>query len=169
MFNFALFYDMALMISLWNTTYGHSSQAMWSMAALIFASKMVKLIPHFWRCPADLLLIPAYLGFAYYHSLIKLYALFTFWDCAWGGRNLAAVDADAHQDEGFESSDDEDDTKLESESSAARQVQCEFSDYLAGHPARSSGISFGNNGTAVPAARHHKRHTETASPSSSFR
>jgi cellulose synthase/poly-beta-1,6-N-acetylglucosamine synthase-like glycosyltransferase len=171
LFNFALFYDMALMITLQHTTYGHSKLAIWSMAAFIFASKMVKLLPHFWRCPADILLIPAYIGFAYYHSLIKLYALFTFWDCAWGGRNLAAVDADAQQgdDEGFKSSDDEDDTELRSESTYARQLQWEFSDYLAAQPAISSGASFVNNGTTVPAARHHKRQAQTASPYSSFR
>ena len=56
---------------------------------------MVKLIPHFLRCPADVLFIPGYIAFAYYHSLLKLYALFTFYVTAWGGRNLAAVGNEA--------------------------------------------------------------------------
>jgi cellulose synthase/poly-beta-1,6-N-acetylglucosamine synthase-like glycosyltransferase len=109
-FNFALFYDAAMLISLWNTTFG-SVGAVQMLACWIFASKMVKLLPHFRRNPTDLLLIPAYLMFAYYHSLMKLWALFTFYDCHWGGRNLAAVDASANNDDNDDddSSDDDDD------------------------------------------------------------
>lgn len=108
-FNFALFYDAALLISLYNTTFGGTGTAILIMMAWIFASKMVKLLPHFRRHPKDLLLIPAYLIFAYYHSIMKLWALFTFWDCSWGGRNLAAVDASANNDDGDDDSSDSDD------------------------------------------------------------
>ncbi|KAK4617612.1 hypothetical protein CLAFUW4_11806 [Fulvia fulva] len=95
-FNFALFYDAALLLTLWKTTFGGQG---WTptviLAVWIFLSKMIKLIPHFRRCPADVLLIPWYLGFAYYHSWLKPKALFTFWDCTWGGRNIAAINAEA--------------------------------------------------------------------------
>ena len=90
-FNFALFYDAALMYSLYyHTNFGGNSATLQVMAAWIFATKMVKLVPHFWNYPADLVMIPGYILFAYYHSLLKLYALFTFYVTAWGGRNLAA-------------------------------------------------------------------------------
>ncbi|ETN42258.1 uncharacterized protein HMPREF1541_04199 [Cyphellophora europaea CBS 101466] len=105
-FNFALFYDAALFYTLRRTTFGGTWTPTLVMATWVFASKMVKLIPHFRRCPADLMLIPAYILFAYIHSFYKLYALFTFYNVAWSGRNLAAVDADAQID--GSSSDDSD-------------------------------------------------------------
>lgn len=104
-FNFALFYDIALICTLQQTTFGSSWKALALLGSWIFASKMVKLIPHFRRCPADILLIPAYIPFAYWHSFIKLYALFTFYECGWGGRNLAAVNADAQKDAVEETAD----------------------------------------------------------------
>ncbi|KAI1500627.1 nucleotide-diphospho-sugar transferase [Biscogniauxia marginata] len=90
--NFALFYDAALLYTLYHfTTFGHSLESVGYMATFIFATKMVKLLPHFWRHPRDILFIPGYLLFAYYHSLLKLYALFTFYETAWSGRNLEVV------------------------------------------------------------------------------
>ncbi|KAI1494541.1 nucleotide-diphospho-sugar transferase [Biscogniauxia mediterranea] len=87
--NFALFYDAALLYTLYHhTTFGHHSLAY--MAAFILWTKTVKLLPHFWRCPGDVLFFPGYLLFAYYHSLLKLYALATFYETAWSGRNLEA-------------------------------------------------------------------------------
>jgi hypothetical protein len=90
--NFALFYDAALLSSLYATTsFGNNSTAVYTLCAWIFVSKMVKLIPHFLRHPFDILMIPAYILFAYAHSFIKLYALLTFWKITWGGRNLDAL------------------------------------------------------------------------------
>ena len=106
-FNFALFYDAALLYALYyHTSFGNSENALFLMAAVIFTSKMVKLIPHFLRCPADIIFIPGYVAFVYYHSLLKLYALFTFYVTAWGGRNLTAVGAEA-ETESTSSSDDD--------------------------------------------------------------
>jgi len=34
----------------------------------------------------DVLLVPFYIGFGYYHSWIKLKAMFTWWDTSWGSR-----------------------------------------------------------------------------------
>lgn len=55
----------------------------------ILATKLVKLMPHFRRHPRDLVFFPAYVVWAYYHSLaIKLRALLTFYNTNWTGRNL---------------------------------------------------------------------------------
>jgi Glycosyltransferase like family 2 len=94
-FNFALFYDAVLVYTLYfHTGFGGNTEALKIMILWIFASKMVKLIPHFVRCPQDLIYIPGYIVFAYFHSLLKLYAGFTFFVTAWGGRDLAAVGND---------------------------------------------------------------------------
>lgn len=90
--NFALFYDSALFYSLW-LALDHSSNkpigvktAMIALATWIFCSKLVKPFPHFWRNPGDLIYLPGYIFFGYFHSLIKLYAMLTFYNTSWGGR-----------------------------------------------------------------------------------
>lgn len=83
--NFALFYDFALFWTLNRTSFA-GSQAMRYLGLWIFCSKIVKLLPHFLRNPRDLIWLPGYICFGYYHSLIKLYALFTFYVVAWGSR-----------------------------------------------------------------------------------
>lgn len=91
-FNFALFYDSALLCTGWlalsrsphipiKTRTGMVTLGLW-----IFCSKLVKPLPHFWRHPRDLAYLPGYLVFGYFHSLIKLYALATFYNKAWGSR-----------------------------------------------------------------------------------
>ena len=62
------------------------STAMCVLALILFISKMIKPIPHFWRNPRDMLYIPFYILFGYYHSLIKLKALFTVCVISWGSR-----------------------------------------------------------------------------------
>ncbi|KAL2074619.1 hypothetical protein VTL71DRAFT_8397 [Oculimacula yallundae] len=56
------------------------------LALILFISKMIKPLPHFWRNPYDILYIPFYILFGYYHSLIKLKALLTVWVVSWGSR-----------------------------------------------------------------------------------
>ncbi|KAH6884510.1 glycosyltransferase like family 2-domain-containing protein [Thelonectria olida] len=85
--NFALLWDAALIASLVKAR-GTSNMA----------SKMVKIIPHFMRHPRDMGLVFYQIAFAYVHSFIKLWALLTFWDCDWSGRNLDEVNRDG-QDE----------------------------------------------------------------------
>lgn len=53
------------------------ASAMCILAIVLFISKMIKPFPHFWRNPKDLSYVPSYILFGYYHSLIKLKALFT--------------------------------------------------------------------------------------------
>lgn len=101
MINFALFYDAALLYALTLTTFYDATTAR-TLIGWIFASKLVKTIPYFLRNPLDLIYLPACIAFAYFHSLIKLYAMLTFWETNWGGRNLAAVDDNASEYTGRE-------------------------------------------------------------------
>ncbi|MCJ1281565.1 hypothetical protein MMC26_000885 [Xylographa opegraphella] len=91
--NFALFYDAALYYSLYSlirdsvdvdgypSLFGEYEldvplvcyQLFW----LLCASRLVKIFPHFWRHPWDILYIPAYIIFAYCYTFIKLWALLT--------------------------------------------------------------------------------------------
>lgn len=100
--NFALFTDAGLMylvsLSTFAQTYGLSF-VLRCMAGWIFASKLVKPFPHFKRNPADLIFLPGYILFGYYHSLLKLYALFTFWNCTWGSRVIEDAETNKHIDE----------------------------------------------------------------------
>lgn len=55
-------------------------------------------------------MLPGYFAFAYFHSLIKLYAGLTFWETNWGGRNLSAVNTQTGGGpEGDDDDDDDDD------------------------------------------------------------
>jgi cellulose synthase/poly-beta-1,6-N-acetylglucosamine synthase-like glycosyltransferase len=107
--NFALFYDGALAYTLLKSPLGTAANLKY-LAAWIFCTKMVKLTPYFLREPQDLVMLPGYFVFAYFHSLIKLYAGLTFWETNWGGRNLAAINNQAgggpDDDDADDSSDD---------------------------------------------------------------
>lgn len=73
------------------TESSHPGVLIIAMLLWIFVSKMVKIAPHFCDHPWDLLWLPAYLGYAYWHSLVKLYCAVTFWDHSWGGRDLSKL------------------------------------------------------------------------------
>lgn len=88
--NFALFYDYALAYTLYKSSLGSQSNLV-NLGVWIFFSKMVKLVPYFLREPQDLIMLPGYFAFAYFHSLIKLYAMLTFWETNWGGRDLSSI------------------------------------------------------------------------------
>jgi cellulose synthase/poly-beta-1,6-N-acetylglucosamine synthase-like glycosyltransferase len=60
----------------------------------ILFTKTVKVFDYFRRNPQDIVLFPFYVFFAYFHSLIKFWALLTFWDCAWSGRQLDKIQVD---------------------------------------------------------------------------
>lgn len=100
-FNFALFNDLGLAYLLWDSPYG-SRQNLYLLAAWILATKMVKLFPYFLRHPEDLRMLLGYFVFAYFHSFVKLYALLTFWNCHWGGRDLKSLNeaAEVRESEG---------------------------------------------------------------------
>jgi hypothetical protein len=89
--NFALFYDFALVYYFRQTTWASPSATAY-LLIWIFATKLVKLIPYLFRHPKYVIFLPGYYAFGYFHSLIKLYALFTFWDVTWSGRQLDRID-----------------------------------------------------------------------------
>ncbi|KAF9887622.1 hypothetical protein FE257_009715 [Aspergillus nanangensis] len=91
--NFALFYDSALIGTLMHSQLGNQ-KTLGYLVTWIFCSKMVKLVPYFLREPQDLVMLPGYFAFAYFHSFIKWYAGITFWETTWGSRNLEAVNQD---------------------------------------------------------------------------
>lgn len=95
MYNAALVWDSLAVYTLTQTNvYAESSRRTAILGGLImfiWTSKLVKTIPWFWAYPTDFLLyfvIPAYPLFAYWHSLLKIWTAFTFWDLAWSGRKL---------------------------------------------------------------------------------
>lgn len=98
MLGFAVVWDPLLVWSLARTTlYLESDRRRRTlllalMVVWILGSKMVKIAPHFWDHPSDLVWLPGYLAFAYWHSLVKLYCGLTFWDHSWNGRNLAMTE-----------------------------------------------------------------------------
>jgi cellulose synthase/poly-beta-1,6-N-acetylglucosamine synthase-like glycosyltransferase len=89
-FNFALFYDAALVFTLTKSTFGNAT-SLKCLAACIFASKLIKPLPYFWHRRQDLVFLSGCILFGYYHSLVKLYAGLTFWNASWGGQNLDVV------------------------------------------------------------------------------
>jgi cellulose synthase/poly-beta-1,6-N-acetylglucosamine synthase-like glycosyltransferase len=108
-FNFALFYDGALLWTLSRTAFAaDNSHAILALIGWMFFTKMIKLAPYFLRETQDLVFLPGYFVFAYFHSLIKLYALLTFWSTNWGGRNLEAINEEGRSQD---VDDDESDTE----------------------------------------------------------
>ncbi|KZL84195.1 glycosyltransferase family 2 [Colletotrichum incanum] len=97
LFNFALFWDAALIISLSYSTWsdGLFSMNVGKLVLWILWSKTIKLWSHILHYPSDTPLLIFQVFFTYVHSVIKLWALLTFYDCSWLGRNLNAVDAEA--------------------------------------------------------------------------
>ncbi|POS74351.1 capsule polysaccharide synthase Cps1 [Diaporthe helianthi] len=93
----AAVWDALLVCTLRRTSFylasDHQSLLLALMVGWILFSKMVKIAMHFVRHPSDIVWLPAYLAFAYFHSFIKVYCLFTFCDHNWSGRNLADLDS----------------------------------------------------------------------------
>ncbi|KAG7293689.1 hypothetical protein NEMBOFW57_003745 [Staphylotrichum longicolle] len=71
-----------------------SKLALAGLVGWILFTKTIKVFDYFRRHPQDIYLFPAYVAFAYFHSLIKLWALLTFWDCTWSGRRLDQIKVD---------------------------------------------------------------------------
>jgi hypothetical protein len=70
-------WDPVVLYTLHRAVINHTkhNQAIALMAMWIVCSKVVKLTTHLLRHPTNILLLPAYFAFAYYHSFIKFWAL----------------------------------------------------------------------------------------------
>lgn len=101
MVNFALLWDVALLASLIHALSALEASTAWVMLLVIWiiTTKAVKILPHLIRHPSDIVLFPFQIAFAYVHSLFKFWALLTFWDCGWSGRNLDDVNVDKNDAE----------------------------------------------------------------------
>ncbi|KAB5542763.1 hypothetical protein GE09DRAFT_1243996 [Coniochaeta sp. 2T2.1] len=75
----------------WYSQVKYPAGPLLGLACWILLTKVVKVYAYYARHPEDIVLFPVYVCFAYFHSLIKLYALLTFYNCAWSGRNLAVI------------------------------------------------------------------------------
>ncbi|KAK4234245.1 glycosyltransferase [Achaetomium macrosporum] len=90
--NFAAVVD-PLLIYLLIRSYFYSAHpyALPGLVTWILLTKTVRVFDYFRRHPQDIICFPVYLLFGYFHSLIKLWALLTFWDCNWSGRRLDKI------------------------------------------------------------------------------
>ncbi|KAK7955947.1 uncharacterized protein PG986_005169 [Apiospora aurea] len=99
--NFALAVDY-LQLDLFRRTawYANMSGLWWVLAGwILFSGKGPKLYPWYRRYPADILFFPGSAAFGYWHSLIKAYALLTFWNVKWEGRDLDTINRQAQTGE----------------------------------------------------------------------
>ncbi len=87
--NLAIIYDPWMLGLLWLS--GPQSSHFCGAVLLLFLSKCVKPFQFFLKEPEDLWLLPFGILFGYFHSVVRLYALWTVTDVSWGGRNLAAA------------------------------------------------------------------------------
>lgn len=67
----------------------------------ILFTKTVKLIPHFYRHPEDLIFLPVSLVFSYLHGFINVYAMFTLKKTHWGSQQLDKLEVAWAQDNDF--------------------------------------------------------------------
>ncbi|KAF9209075.1 hypothetical protein BGZ49_006484 [Haplosporangium sp. Z 27] len=52
----------------------------------LIMTRMIKLLPHLFKRPQDIIWVPAFLIFGYYFAIMKVYALFTLHEVGWGTR-----------------------------------------------------------------------------------
>ncbi|KAF9358795.1 hypothetical protein BGX34_008770 [Mortierella sp. NVP85] len=52
----------------------------------LMMTRIIKLLPHLFKRPQDIIWVPAFLIFGYYFAIMKVYALFTLHEVGWGTR-----------------------------------------------------------------------------------
>ncbi|KAG0242631.1 hypothetical protein BGX31_000087 [Mortierella sp. GBA43] len=57
-----------------------------SYVVWLMMTRIVKLLPHLFKRPQDIIWVPAFLIFGYYFAIMKVYALFTLHEVGWGTR-----------------------------------------------------------------------------------
>nr|POE89749.1 hypothetical protein CFP56_20218 [Quercus suber] len=70
----------------------HALTAFLLLGLWLIFTKIMKVIPHFIRHPADIRFIPVSILFGYLHGLISVYARFTLRTTAWGSQNLTKLE-----------------------------------------------------------------------------
>lgn len=97
---FTLLSGPALVLYLLSKTATHRYHLAWwdvilSYIVWITATRTLKLLPHLWFRPLDIIYVPAYIAFGYYFAIMKLYALCTLNVTAWGTRAGVGEPAEA--------------------------------------------------------------------------
>ena len=62
----------------------------------LIATRTMKLLPHLWFRPQDIIYVPAYIIFGYYFAAMKIYALLTLHETGWGTRVGVGVPEEAN-------------------------------------------------------------------------
>ena len=91
LYNFALLWDAMLLLTLvksCETSPGSAAGKITTFVLLMLFSKTVKVMGHIDRHFEDLRLLPVQIVFGWVHSFVKLWALLTFWNGDWSGRDL---------------------------------------------------------------------------------
>ncbi|KAI1318570.1 hypothetical protein EDD11_006260 [Mortierella claussenii] len=57
-----------------------------SYVVWLMMTRIIKLLPHLFKRPQDIIWVPAFLVFGYYFAIMKVYALFTLHEVGWGTR-----------------------------------------------------------------------------------
>ncbi|KAI1317061.1 hypothetical protein EDD11_009044 [Mortierella claussenii] len=57
-----------------------------SYVVWLMMTRIIKLLPHLFKRPQDIIWVPAFLIFGYYFAIMKVYALFTLHEVGWGTR-----------------------------------------------------------------------------------
>jgi hypothetical protein len=86
--NFAIVWDPILLMTLWMAVRytDNASTVLGVMGAWMLSTKLLKTHTYYMRHPKDIVFLPLAILYGYFHSFLKLYALFTFYVTAWGGR-----------------------------------------------------------------------------------
>jgi cellulose synthase/poly-beta-1,6-N-acetylglucosamine synthase-like glycosyltransferase len=53
----------------------------------LFCTRTLKVLPHLWDRPKDIIYVPVFILFGYYFAIMKIYALFTLHKTGWGTRS----------------------------------------------------------------------------------
>ncbi|KAL4799631.1 hypothetical protein BDV19DRAFT_385396 [Aspergillus venezuelensis] len=91
MVDFALVYDAALLCMFRGSEVASYPNGLSYLVRWMLLSRVVIFISYFLSNPQDLVMIPGYLAFGHFQSLIKLYALLTFWVSDLRSRNPTPV------------------------------------------------------------------------------
>lgn len=90
----ALFWDALLFAILVDavSSYSWARSAYIALAAWIFFTKNLKMIPHYMRYPQDMVYVPLSVLLSYLHGFLNIYAAMTLTKTHWGSQKLDALE-----------------------------------------------------------------------------
>ncbi|KAG0378534.1 hypothetical protein BGX24_003567 [Mortierella sp. AD032] len=121
----------------------------------LMLTRVIKLLPHLFKRPQDVIWVPAFLIFGYYFAIMKVYALFTLHEVGWGTR--AGIDQTP-----AEMAQEKEKQKLEQQQ---MQDQLEKSAAYDGRAAEQAALSAA---AAAATATHYEQQHQHQQPTRSF-